>query len=86
MAKFYFTYGLEDQPFIGGWTEIEAPSREAACDCFRIIHPNKQGSRLINCSCIYAEEQFKKTAMFSFGNFGKKCHERITLTVERIVK
>ena len=24
MAKFYFTYGLEGQPFVGGWTEIEA--------------------------------------------------------------
>lgn len=23
MAKFYFTYGTEGQPFVGGWTEKE---------------------------------------------------------------
>ena len=24
--KFYFTYGTDGQPFVGGWTEVEAPT------------------------------------------------------------
>lgn len=25
MRTFYFTYGSSGQPFIGGWTEVNAP-------------------------------------------------------------
>lgn len=31
MAKFYFTYGTDGQPFFGGWTEVEAPGRSRGC-------------------------------------------------------
>ena len=24
--KYYFTYGTDGQPFVGGWTEVEAPN------------------------------------------------------------
>ena len=24
MARFYFTYGTDGQPFVGGWTEVDA--------------------------------------------------------------
>lgn len=24
MPKFYFTYGTDGQPFVGGWTEVDA--------------------------------------------------------------
>lgn len=30
MARFYFTYGTDGQPFVGGWTEVEAPNYGAA--------------------------------------------------------
>lgn len=39
MAKFYFTYGTDGQPFFGGWTEVEAPDSHAACAAFRAYHP-----------------------------------------------
>lgn len=41
MAKFYFTYGTDGQPFFGGWTEVEAPDAHAACAAFRAYHPDK---------------------------------------------
>ena len=41
MPKFYFTYGTEGQPFVGGWTEVEAPDGHAACAAFRACHPDK---------------------------------------------
>lgn len=81
MAKFYFTYGTEGQPFVGGWTEVEAPDRRVACDVFRAIHPDKTEG-LLNCSSVYSEEQFSKTGMASRkGNFGSFCHEKISVAV-----
>ena len=60
MAKFYFTYGTDGQPFFGGWTEVEAPDAHAACAAFRAYHPDKTEG-LVNCSSIYDEEKFKLT-------------------------
>ena len=37
MPKFYFTYGVEGQPFYGGWTEITAPNEEVTVQ--RILKP-----------------------------------------------
>ena len=33
--KYYFTYGTDGQPFVGGWTEVEAPNADIACAAFR---------------------------------------------------
>ena len=81
MAKFYFTYGTDGQPFFGGWTEVEAPDAHAACAAFRAYHPDKTEG-LVNCSSIYDEEQFKLTEMYRESNFGFRCHEIITLRRE----
>ncbi len=81
MAKFYFTYGTEGQPFVGGWTEVEAPNVRIACIAFRAYHPDKTEG-LLNCSSVYTEEQLKSTEMFSTGNFGFRCHETIVLRKE----
>lgn len=83
MPKFYFTYGSEGQPFCGGWTEVEAPDRHAACAAFRAYHPDKTEG-LLNCCSCYTEEDFKKTSMYQRpdGNFGYRCHETITLQRE----
>ncbi len=79
MAKFYFTYGTSGQPFVGGWTEVEAPDITAACHAFRIFHPDKTEG-ILNCSSFYSEEQFKHTQMAGpEGNFHRGCHETITL-------
>lgn len=78
MARFYFTYGSEGQPFHGGWTEIETSDVETACSLFRALHPNRQGD-FLNCSGVYTEEQFQnsRTQMNVTGNLGAKCHEVI---------
>ncbi len=79
MPKFYFTYGTSGQPFHGGWTEVEAPDMKAACDAFRIFHPDETKG-ILNCASIYSEEQFKHTQMAGpEGNFHQGCHETITL-------
>lgn len=78
MAAFYFTYGTENQPFAGGWTQVDAPDYDAAVNAFCVYHPKRDG--FINCSSIYTEAQFKETSMFLNGNLGKRCHEVIILT------
>lgn len=82
MPKFYFTYGSEGQPFIGGWTEVDAPNFRAACDAFRAYHPDKTEG-LLNCSSVYDEEHFELTTMCGpKGNLGHHCWEIITLRHE----
>lgn len=82
MPKFYFTYGSEGQPFCGGWTEVEAPDIHAACAAFRAYHPDKIEG-LLNCGSVYEEADFMRTAMYGpEGNFGRRCHEIITMQRE----
>ena len=82
IKNYYFTYGTEGHPFVGGWTKIEAPSRRAAVTIFRAIHPDVIPD-LVNCSSIYDEEDFRKTSMWSKGNFGK--HEQEVVLMQHIV-
>lgn len=79
MAKYYFTYGSEGHPFVGGWTEVEALDANTATAAFRVFHPDKIPG-LLNCCYMYDEELFKRTTMFSDGNFGHRCRELIQLT------
>lgn len=81
MAKFYFTYGLYGQPYVGGWTEITAPDIKTACNLFKAVHPCKVGD-LLNCASMYVEEQFKMLSMYENGNYGHKCRERIIYQIE----
>ncbi len=83
MAKFYFTYGTEGQPYFGGWTEVIAPDRDAACALFRAVHPDRHEGYL-NCSSVYSEMQFKNSRMSGErGNFGFFCHEVIKVEVTK---
>lgn len=82
MGKYIFTYGTDGQPYYGGWTEVVAPNRAAACAAFRAIHPDKTEG-LLNCSSVYSDADFKRTTMAGpKGNFGAFCHETIALVVE----
>ena len=79
MQTYYFTYGLEGQPFEGGWTVVEAADMETAVKAFRAFHPDKING-ILNCSSVYTEEQFKKTSMSGErGNFGRRCVEIIRI-------
>lgn len=82
MKNYYFTYGTEGHPFVGGWTKIEAPSRQIAVAIFRAIHPDVLDG-LVNCCSIYDEELFRQTSMWSKGNFGK--HEQEVVLMQHIV-
>lgn len=82
MAKFYFTYGTSRQyDYQGGWTEVEASDMGTACAAFRAYHPDKSKG-IMNCGLVYTEELFKATKMYTEGNLGAYCHERIALVRE----
>jgi hypothetical protein len=81
MAKFYFTYGTDEEfPFRGGWSEVEADNLSMAVEIFNLMHP-KRKSGCVNCAFWYTEEQFKASGMLN-GNLGHCCHERISVTRE----
>lgn len=82
-TKFYFTYGTSGQPFVGGWTEVEALTCKVACQLFRAFHPDKTEG-LLNCSSVYDAQDFESCDMYVNGNFGAKCHEVIRLTRELV--
>ena len=82
METFYFTYGLEGQPFVGGWTEIIAPDSRTAIDVFRAFHPDKFEG-ILNCASFYREKVFIGTKMYKDGNFGARCHEKIVITQQK---
>ena len=79
-----YTYGRDvEYPFIGGWTEIEAPSRELADALFMALHPARKGSNLLNCANVYNEKEWQQTIMCRDNeNFGFSCHERYKITQE----
>lgn len=82
MPTFYFSYGSEGHPFYGGWTEVDAPDENTACAVFRAVHPDKING-MLNCCAVYSEKEFKRTCLAGpNGNFGRFCHERITLQRE----
>ena len=80
MQKFYFTYGTDcDHPFKGGWTEVEAEDLTQAIRLFQVVHQDTP-HKCLNCAFVYDEESFKKTSMYTRGNFGAFCHESIVLS------
>ena len=82
LNTYYFTYGTsESYPYQGGWTEVKAPTLAAAKNIFRAVHPDRTRG-ILNCADFYDEDTFKKTEMWSEGNFGERCVENICLRVE----
>lgn len=80
MQNFYFTYGSEGHPFVGGWTVVKADDMAKAVAAFRAFHPDIKGG-LLACAGVYTEEQFLSTGMAKKGNYGHTVHE--TICVER---
>ncbi len=80
--KFYFTYGTNEKlfPYKGGWAEVEAPDTYTAHKAFCAFHP--VSDHIMPCADVYAELEFIQTEMFETGNFGARCHEKITLSRE----
>lgn len=70
MPKFYFTYSSVGHPYIGGWTEIEAPNKM----CAATIHGKLHG--FDNYEALYEERFFKKFLVVG-KRLGYGCHEKI---------
>lgn len=83
MNKFYYTYGTEGQPFVGGWSTVIAPDLTTANILFRMAHPDKEQG-FLNCASVYDEAHFKETEMYKTGNFDAKEREIIKLSVKVI--
>lgn len=81
IQNYYFTYGSEGHPFVGGWTKIEAPNLRVAREIFRTLHPDKYPG-ILNCSWQYDENEFRKTEMWTKGNFG--VHEQEVVLMQYI--
>ena len=82
MAKFYFTYGSENHPFVGGWTVIHAEDEEIARNVFRAFHPSRE-AQIRDCCDVYTEDEFKRSKMASHGNHGVFCRE--VIIAERVL-
>lgn len=78
MNNYYFTYGIEGQPFRGGWTMIRCRDEMQARSLFRAVHPDKTPG-VLNCSSVYDEEYFSRSKMARAGNLGHGCHEIISV-------
>lgn len=74
---FVFTHGCGSK-FKGGWTEVVAPDFRTAVALFDAVHPGKDG--LLDCCLMECMQEFTGNPMFTNGNFGKKCVERISVT------
>ena len=81
MSKYYFTFGSDPKfPYQRGWVEVEAKTRNQACNVFRAYFPDRH-ENCINCAFIYSEEEWQKTKM-SKGDYcvaGEFCHAKIGL-------
>ena len=68
--KFYFTFGLVNQPFTGGWVVINADSRAQACMLFRAAF--QPDDEMLNCCSIYEERE-------------QKCIEKMIILVVHVI-
>ena len=82
MSKFFFSYGTDPAyPFLGGWTEIEAPRQSDACTIFKMYHPDRpESAGRLNCSDIFTESEFRDNKAYVDAHCGRGCREIITLT------
>ena len=61
MTKTYFTFGSDPLYPYGqrDYVEVQAENIDQACELFQATHPNRPGSKYINCAFIYHEEEFR---------------------------
>lgn len=83
MNKYYFTFGSEGHPYVGGWITIEADNMELATQIFRILYPDKNNG-FLRYAFRYTEDEFKRTIMYEKGsNLGAACHCEIKLEIKK---
>lgn len=62
MNSYYFTFGSDPLfPYgRGSYVVVAAPCLEDAISLFKLVHPNRPGSNLLNCAAYYTENQFSE--------------------------
>ena len=85
MNKYYFTYGTDGQPFVGGWTEVEAPTANLACAAFRAVHPDKEPG-ILNCSSAAAWRVLTETSVSSAMSVSASRSSHVTRMSRLILK
>lgn len=74
LNKYYFTFGTDPKyPYYGGWVTVIAEDIHQAVRFFRARFNTEQ----LHCADYYTAEQFRKTEMYTKGNFGHYSHEVI---------
>ena len=77
---YYFTFGSgNNQVYTGGWVEVKARDKDSAVELFieRYGRKTLTNNGAINCAFVYSEAEFRHTIMYSNGNLGSRCHEKI---------
>lgn len=62
MRNYYFTFGTDERfPFKNNeYIRVTAPNIVEAKEIFRQVHPNREGSELLNYAFDYTEEEFDR--------------------------
>lgn len=62
MQNYYFTFGLHPAyPYgIDDYVQVVAKDMYEAVAIFRQHHPNRPGSKLVNCADYYTEDSFNQ--------------------------
>lgn len=76
MNTYYFTFGSDGHPYVGGWVEIIAEDIDQAQEAFATRYGYNRQGFLRYCSC-YTADRFMQTSMCKNGNIGAFCHEHI---------
>lgn len=60
MKNFFFTFGTDPLYPYGrdDYVKVVAPDIRSAVNIFRKHHPNRPGSKLVNCAFWYTEDEF----------------------------
>ena len=72
--KFYFTFGLVNQPFTGGWVVINADSRAQACMLFRAAF--QLDDEMMNCCNVFVRKESLKE---------QRCTEKMITSVVHVI-
>ena len=79
--RFFCTFGDSKYfPYHDGWVEVIADSFNDAKRIFEDRYPSPKNGKSYfpRFAFIYSEQEFVKTDMWKYGNFGFRCHEVIT--------
>ena len=86
LNEYFFLYADSPRyPYKSGWTRILAPDLNIAHKVFSAFHP-EEIEGLTNCAAVYDGDSFRRTSIFTTGNYGEYEHETITasrMTIEK---